>query len=295
MNILLIDDDSSLRKSIRLVLETMKHKVTEACDGAQAEGFLGHGLYDVAFLDIRLGREKGLDLLPVLLRLAPGLAVVVVTADATIETAVEAMRRGAIDYLPKPFTPDQIRLVLDRVSRIRHLQSHVEELEEQVRSIVPEADLQTQEPAMRQRWKWLSSAPATRPSYSAVKAEGKGVLAGNPRPQPAPSALRNDSLSEPVGRTPGKRAVRPREGGVLPARSGHHRQGRGAEGVHSFWTKSGPAAALQPKLCGCFRRSGMNALGDPTWVATSASWRPPTAIYKLPLPQERSVKIFSTA
>ena len=56
-------------------------------------------------LDLRLAEEQGLDLLPRLLGLAPGLHVVVVTAYATIETAVEAMRRGAFDYLPKPFTP----------------------------------------------------------------------------------------------------------------------------------------------------------------------------------------------
>lgn len=179
MHILLIDDDASLRKSIRLVLETMKHKVTEARDSLEAEGLLGHGLFDVAFLDIRLGREKGLDLLPVLLRLAPGLAVIVVTAYATIETAVEAMRRGAFDYLPKPFTPDQIRLVLDRVTRFRRLQHHVEELEEQVRSIVPEADLQTQEPAMRQA---LEVAFKAAPTDAAIllrgeSGTGKGVLA----------------------------------------------------------------------------------------------------------------------
>ncbi len=179
MNILLIDDDLNLRKSIRLALETMNHKVTEACNSAQAEGLLGHGLYDIAFLDIRLGREKGLDLLPVLLRLAPGLAIVVVTAYATIETAVEAMRRGAFDYLPKPFTPDQVRMLLDRVSRFRRLQSHLEELEEQVRSIVPEADLQTQEPAMRQA---LELAFKAAPSEATIllrgeSGTGKGVLA----------------------------------------------------------------------------------------------------------------------
>jgi NtrC-family two-component system response regulator AlgB len=179
MNILLIDDDLSLRKSIRLVLETMNHKVTEACNSSQAEGLLGHGLYDIAFLDIRLGREKGLDLLPVLLRLAPGLPIVVVTAYATIETAVEAMRRGAFDYLPKPFTPDQVRMILDRVSRFRRLQSHLEELEEQVRSIVPEADLQTQEPAMRQA---LELAFKAAPSEATIllrgeSGTGKGVLA----------------------------------------------------------------------------------------------------------------------
>src|SRR5262245_47745568 len=132
MNILLIDDDQSLRKTLRIALETMGHRVTEASDGNQAQECLGHGLFDAAFLDLRLGRDKGLDVLPALLRLAPGLAVVVVTAYATIETAVEAMRRGAFDYLPKPFTPNQLRVVLDRVARIRQLQSHVEELEEQV-------------------------------------------------------------------------------------------------------------------------------------------------------------------
>jgi NtrC-family two-component system response regulator AlgB len=179
MNILLIDDDPNLRKSIRLVLETMHHKVIEAGDRAQAEELLGHRLFDVAFLDIRLGREKGLDLLPALLRLAPGLAVVVVTAYATIETAVEAMRRGAFDYLPKPFTPDQIRLVLDRVSRFRQMQYHVEELEEQVRSIVPEADLQTQEVAMRQALDVAFKAAPTDASIllRGESGTGKGVLA----------------------------------------------------------------------------------------------------------------------
>src|SRR5262249_45644039 len=179
MNILLIDDDQNLRKSLRLALETMNHKVTEAGDSAQAQEFLGHGLFDVAFLDLRLGRERGTDVLPSLLRLAPGLAVVVVTAYATIETAVEAMRRGAFDYLPKPFTPNQLRVVLDRVAHLRRLQSHVEELEAQVRAAVPEADLQTDEQAMRQA---LDVAFKAAPTDATVlirgeSGTGKGVLA----------------------------------------------------------------------------------------------------------------------
>jgi NtrC-family two-component system response regulator AlgB len=179
MNILLIDDDAHLRKSLRLALETLGHRVLEARDPGQAEEALGRSLFEVAFLDLRLGRHQGLDLLPALLRLAPGLAVVVITAFATIETAVEAMRRGALDYLPKPFTPDQLRLVLDRVARLRRLQTHVEELEEQVRSTVPEADLQTEEPAVRQV---LEVALKAAPSQATVllrgeSGTGKGVLA----------------------------------------------------------------------------------------------------------------------
>jgi NtrC-family two-component system response regulator AlgB len=179
MNILVIDDDPSVRKSLRLALETMGHKVVEAAGSTQAEEQLGHGFFDVAFLDLRLGKEDGLAVLPVLLRLALGLAVVVVTAYATIETAVEAMRRGAFDYLPKPFTPNQLRLVLDRVTRVRRLQSHVEELEEQIRSIVPEADLQTQEPAMRQALEVAFKAAPTEATIllRGESGTGKGVLA----------------------------------------------------------------------------------------------------------------------
>jgi len=179
VNILLIDDDASLRKSIRLALETMHHQVTEARDGTQAQELLAHGLYDVAFLDLRLGQEKGMDLLLQLLRLAPGLAVVVITAYATIDIAVEAMRRGAVDFLPKPFTPDEVRIVLDRVARLRRLQSHVEDLEERVRSVIPEVDLETQDPAMRQALDIAFRAAPTQATIL-VRGEsgtGKGVLA----------------------------------------------------------------------------------------------------------------------
>ena len=112
MNILVIDDDSSLRRTVRMSLEVLGHHATEARDSTQALELLSRRPFDTALLDLRLAQEQGLDLLPRLLSMAPGLHVVVVTAYATIETAVEAMRRGAFDYLPKPFTPDQLRIVL---------------------------------------------------------------------------------------------------------------------------------------------------------------------------------------
>src|SRR6185369_11099257 len=60
-------------------------------------------------LDLWLGKESGLAAIPALLQRQPDLAIIVVTAYATFESAVEAMKRGACDYLPKPFTPDQVR------------------------------------------------------------------------------------------------------------------------------------------------------------------------------------------
>jgi two-component system, NtrC family, response regulator AlgB len=179
MNILLIDDDDSLRRTTRIALEAMDHQVVEARKGAQALEILGHRTFQVALLDLRLGKEEGLELLPQLLGLAPGLQVVIITAYATIETAVEAMRRGAADYLPKPFTPSQLRLVLDRIGRLRHLESTVGELEEQVRSLVPEADLQTDEPGMREALS-VAFRAATSDAVVLLRGEsgtGKGVLA----------------------------------------------------------------------------------------------------------------------
>ena len=178
MNILVIDDDASLRRTLRMSLEVLGHTPCEARDSAQALEMLGRRPFDTALLDLHLAEEQGLDLLPRLLSLAPGLHVVVVTAYATIETAVEAMRRGAFDYLPKPFTPDQLRAVLDRIARMRRLESHVEELEEQLRSVVPEVDLQTNEPKMREA---LEMAFKTAASEATIllrgeSGTGKGVL-----------------------------------------------------------------------------------------------------------------------
>ena len=164
---------------MRTSLEVLGHRAVEARDGAAALELLAHRPFDAALLDLRLARELGLDLLPKLLSLAPGLQVVIVTAYATIETAVEAMRRGAFDYLPKPFLPDQLRAVLDRIGQVRRLKCQVDELEAQIRSVVPEVDLRTSEPKMRQA---LDVAFKTAASEATIllrgeSGTGKGVLA----------------------------------------------------------------------------------------------------------------------
>src|SRR5262245_60853954 len=114
LRLLIIDDETSLRRTLRTTLEAEGHQVTEASTGGQALHSVRYSTFDMAFLDLRLGQEKGLDVLSALQESVPGLHVVIVTAFAGLDTAVEAMRRGAFDYLAKPFTPDQVRVVLDR-------------------------------------------------------------------------------------------------------------------------------------------------------------------------------------
>ena len=179
MDILLIDDEVSLRRTLRTTLESMGHTAAEASSGDQTLRLLQKQRFDAAFLDLRLGREAGLDLLPSLLREAPDLAVVVVTAYATIASAVEAMRRGAFDYLPKPFTPDQLRVTLERWRQMRRLRNQVADLQEQVRAATPDADLETVEPAMRQALDLAFQAAASEATVllRGESGTGKGVLA----------------------------------------------------------------------------------------------------------------------
>src|SRR5262245_60477189 len=179
MNLLLIDDETSLRRTLRLTLESMKHRVVEAATGQAALAALGQEGFDLAFLDLRLGRESGLELLPKLLEASPGLGVVVMTAYAAVDTAVEAMRGGAFDYLPKPFTPGQLRILLERWERLHGLRSEVNALRERVRDEVPEVELDTDEPAVRAA---LAVAFRVAPTDAAIllrgeSGTGKGVLA----------------------------------------------------------------------------------------------------------------------
>lgn len=178
LNLLVVDDEASLRRTLRLTLESMKHHVIDVAAGPPALAALSQERFDLVFLDLRLGRESGLELLPRLLHTAPGVGVVAMTAFAAVDTAVEAMRLGAFDYLPKPFTPEQLRLLLTKWDQVRGLRTEVSNLREQVRAATPDVELHTEEPAVRAV---LDVALRVAPTDAAVlirgeSGTGKGVL-----------------------------------------------------------------------------------------------------------------------
>jgi NtrC-family two-component system response regulator AlgB len=133
----------------------------------------------VVFLDLRLGTQSGLDLIPQLLAENPNVVIIVVTAYATVETAVEAIRRGAWDYLPKPFTPAQIRHLLEKAEAQRSLTVRMADLQDRLSSEAPDVDLGSQAPAMRSVMEVLSRAAQTDASvlFRGESGTGKGVLA----------------------------------------------------------------------------------------------------------------------
>jgi NtrC-family two-component system response regulator AlgB len=179
MRVLIVDDEASIRKTTALAVETMGHEAVAAPSGARARTALAEGPFDACFLDVKLGAEDGLAVLEQLLAAAPGLAVVMFTAYANIATAVEAMRRGAFDFIPKPFTPDQIRAVLAKVAKTRSLEQRVRSLESQLADEAPAADLTSVEPVM-QRSLEIAFKAADTPATVLIlgpSGTGKSILA----------------------------------------------------------------------------------------------------------------------
>ena len=125
MRVLIVDDERNIRRTFSLALESMNHEVSTASSGRDALDELQRANFDVVFLDLKLSQESGLDVLEEIVRVSPQSFVVIVTAYASVETAVEAMRRRAFDYLPKPCTPEQIRHVLSNVERTNKRSSGV--------------------------------------------------------------------------------------------------------------------------------------------------------------------------
>ncbi|WP_164011769.1 sigma-54-dependent transcriptional regulator [Pyxidicoccus trucidator] len=179
MRVLVVDDERNIRHTLRVCLEGLGCEVREAATPEAALAALAQGPADLAFVDLRLGTSSGLELLPKLLAESPNLDVVLITAYATFDTAVEAVRRGARDYLPKPFTPAQIRHVLDRSRAHRELSSQLESLEGQLAQAVPEATLETASPVMHAAIGLMTRAAASDAAVllRGESGTGKGVLA----------------------------------------------------------------------------------------------------------------------
>lgn len=119
--ILVVDDEPDMRQGLAETLSGEGYSVDAAADGWQALEKVKERHYDVALVDLKMPGPDGLLVLDGILRSCPDTQVVVITGHATVESAVEAMKVGAFDYVPKPFKLDQVRLVVERAVERRRL------------------------------------------------------------------------------------------------------------------------------------------------------------------------------
>ena len=179
LNILIVDDEVNIRKTLSVCLETEGYRVIAVSNYKDALTEAARRSFELAFVDLRLGTENGLDLIPALLAQTPWLKIIVITAYASIDTAVEAMRRGATDYLPKPFTPAQVKLAVQKVVEMRTLEQRVAALQEDLGRSSPEMEFSSTSPVM-QRAVNLARQAASSEATILLRGEsgtGKTVLA----------------------------------------------------------------------------------------------------------------------
>ncbi|MEN6622789.1 MAG: response regulator, partial [Smithella sp.] len=149
LNILIIDDEINIRKTLSLCLEAEGHKIIAVSNCQDAITEVSARSFDIAFVDLRLGTASGLDLIPVLLAAAPWLKIIVITAYASIDTAVKAMQRGAKEYIPKPFTPAQVKMAVAKIAEVYSLEQRINVLQEDLGQLNPEIDFVSSSPVMQ--------------------------------------------------------------------------------------------------------------------------------------------------
>ncbi|SNB46707.1 sigma-54 dependent transcriptional regulator [Geobacter sp. DSM 9736] len=131
--ILVADDEESMRWVLSKALRKKGFTVDLARDGNEALRLIQAGPYDMAILDIKMPGLSGLDLLDRVKELKQDLLVVIMTAEASMKNAVEAMKRGAYDYLTKPFDLDVIDAIIEKVLRAREMTRQVSLLKEELK------------------------------------------------------------------------------------------------------------------------------------------------------------------
>ncbi|HDS08154.1 MAG TPA: sigma-54-dependent Fis family transcriptional regulator, partial [Bacteroides sp.] len=172
---LIVDDDRNILTTLEIHLEESGLTVETASTGAEGLERYRNTTFDLVFLDLKLPDQNGLEVLRKMISLNTEAMIVIITAYATIDTAVQAVKTGAFDYLPKPFTPAQITRILEMGRKVKALESENRAL----RGIVSEGGVITRSRNLR---KVLNTARQVADSSATIlitgeSGTGKGMLA----------------------------------------------------------------------------------------------------------------------
>ena len=181
MDLLVVDDDLSILRTTSIALKSMGHRVHTAENRGQARKVLSEEPIAAMFLDIMLGHENGIDLLRELKSEGNTVPVIMFTAHSTIELAVESMKMGAYDFIQKPFVPEQIRRMLDKVRSSMNIGNRLKNLESQVAGENPTLVLESIEPEVQKAYDVALKASASEANILLLgpSGTGKSILARN--------------------------------------------------------------------------------------------------------------------
>jgi len=174
-SILVVDDEQSMREFLEILLRKQGHQVSSAADVAGALSRVEEELLDLVISDLRLGRESGLEILQAVKRSSPATEVIMVTAFATTENAIQAMKLGAYDYVLKPFKVDELKLVVEKALEHRALVAENRVLRHRVGERRPgEEEILGDAPAIQEVRRLVDKVAAARTTVLVTGESGTG-------------------------------------------------------------------------------------------------------------------------
>jgi two-component system nitrogen regulation response regulator GlnG len=160
-NILVVDDEESIRWVIKKGLEKKGYAVHTAEDGSDAISLLSKNKYLIVFLDIFLPDESGIKILGRIKKEYKDTSVVIMTAQGTMKNAIEAMQKGAYDYITKPFDMEEIYLLVEKVENLKNLERKVSTLEDELRTRYDVGEIVGKSQRMQKVFKTIGKAAAS--------------------------------------------------------------------------------------------------------------------------------------
>jgi len=174
INILVVDDEFSMREFLELMLAKEGYSVTSAESGRQANELLEKNFYDLILLDIRLGDISGLDVLRKAKSLHPKTIVIMISAYATAENAVEAMNEGAYDYLPKPFDNEELKDTIAKALKLKTLKDEKAHIDSELKEYLHYGLIVGNSPRMLHIYEVIEQIAQTRTNVLITGESGTG-------------------------------------------------------------------------------------------------------------------------
>ena len=173
-SVMIVDDERIVRESLFHWFKKAGHLVETAASGVDALGKLESAPYDVLFVDIKMPGMNGIELLEQVKSEYPDTVVIIITAYGSIESAIQAMKKGASDYLLKPFKPDHLSLVMEKITHQRRLSLECRYLKGRLERITRFDNIIGQAPVMQHIFKLIPEVAATGASILLTGETGTG-------------------------------------------------------------------------------------------------------------------------
>lgn len=173
-SIMVVDDDLAHRIMLKKLIGSWGYDITEAADGADAVENVRNRAFDLILMDIRMINLSGIEALEQIKMINPAIPVIIMTAYASVETAVNALKKGAYDYLTKPLDFDELKIAIARATEHTHLKKENEDLKERLGERFDRQSIIGQSPAMVKLLDTVSQVASTEATVLITGESGTG-------------------------------------------------------------------------------------------------------------------------